>query len=65
MKTTVHKPSKHGLAAGVACQPEHPDWTIPQGWEQYSAAEHATWKTLYERQSKLLPGRAWCLSGVF
>jgi phenylalanine-4-hydroxylase len=58
MKTTARKPSKHGLAAGVACQPEYADWTIPQGWEQYSTAEHATWKTLYERQSKLLPGRA-------
>ncbi|NVO05369.1 MAG: phenylalanine 4-monooxygenase, partial [Rhodoferax sp.] len=38
--------------------PARPDWTIPQGWEHYSAAEHATWKTLFERQSKLLPGRA-------
>ena len=34
------------------------DWTIPQGWEQYSSAEHAVWKTLYERQARLLPGRA-------
>lgn len=54
----AHKPSKHGLAAGIASQPENADWTIPQGWEQYSAAEHATWKTLYQRQSKLLPNRA-------
>ena len=34
------------------------DWTIAQGWERYSAAEHAVWKTLYERQTALLPGRA-------
>ena len=34
------------------------DWTIPQGWEHYSRAEHAVWKTLYERQAKLLPARA-------
>ncbi|WP_312489692.1 phenylalanine 4-monooxygenase [Sphingomonas sp.] len=34
------------------------DWTIPQGWEQYTAEEHATWDTLFARQSKLLPGRA-------
>ena len=34
------------------------DWTIPQGWERYTAAEHATWDTLFARQSRLLPGRA-------
>lgn len=34
------------------------DWTIPQGWEAYTPAEHAVWKTLFERQSRLLPGRA-------
>jgi phenylalanine-4-hydroxylase len=48
---------KHGLAAGEA-RPERADWTIDQGWENYAAAEHAVWKTLYERQTKLLPGRA-------
>ncbi len=35
-----------------------PDWTIPQDWEGYTAADHATWTTLYERQAALLPGRA-------
>ena len=50
--------SKHGLAAGDAAQPERPDWTIDQGWDNYSAEEHAIWKTLFERQSRLLPGRA-------
>ena len=34
------------------------DWTIDQGWERYSAADHAVWKTLFERQTRLLPGRA-------
>ncbi|AQR75845.1 phenylalanine 4-monooxygenase [Sphingomonas sp. LM7] len=34
------------------------DWTIPQNWQAYSAQEHATWDTLFERQAKLLPGRA-------
>jgi phenylalanine-4-hydroxylase len=34
------------------------DWTIPQGWEHYTPQEHATWDTLFARQSKLLPGRA-------
>jgi phenylalanine-4-hydroxylase len=35
-----------------------PDWTIDQGWETYSPAEHGVWITLYERQAHLLPGRA-------
>jgi phenylalanine-4-hydroxylase len=49
---------KHGAAASHAVQSQRPDWTIAQGWENYSDAEHATWKTLFERQTKLLPGRA-------
>ena len=34
------------------------DWTVDQGWPSYTAQEHATWKTLFERQTRLLPGRA-------
>ena len=49
---------KHGLAAGTNQRPERPDWTIDQGWHNYTPQEHAVWKTLFERQSKLLPGRA-------
>lgn len=51
-------PALHGLAAGEAGRPERADWTIDQGWERYSDADHATWKTLFERQTRLLPGRA-------
>lgn len=47
---------KHGLAGGE--QPKRPDWTVDQGWKSYTAAEHATWRTLFERQTRLLPGRA-------
>ena len=47
---------KHGAAAGI--RPERADWTIDQGWENYSPQEHAVWKTLFERQTRLLPGRA-------
>jgi phenylalanine-4-hydroxylase len=47
---------KHGAAAGI--RPERPDWTIDQAWERYTSAEHAVWRTLFERQTKLLPGRA-------
>jgi phenylalanine-4-hydroxylase len=35
-----------------------PDFTIDQHWERYGAAEHGIWRTLYERQAKVLPGRA-------
>uniref|UniRef100_B0T8J3 Phenylalanine-4-hydroxylase n=1 Tax=Caulobacter sp. (strain K31) TaxID=366602 RepID=B0T8J3_CAUSK len=34
------------------------DWTIDQGWEGYSQAEHDLWITLYERQTAMLPERA-------
>lgn len=34
------------------------DFTIPQNWKRYSGAEHAIWKTLFERQMAVLPGRA-------
>ncbi|WP_028965872.1 phenylalanine 4-monooxygenase [Sphingomonas phyllosphaerae] len=33
------------------------DWTIPQGWDTYTAEEHATWDTLFARQIAMLPGR--------
>ncbi len=49
---------KHGLAAGDEGNPGTPDWTVPQHWERYTDQDHATWKTLFERQSRLLPGRA-------
>jgi phenylalanine-4-hydroxylase len=49
---------KHGLAAGEAGRPERDDWTVDQGWEHYTVEEHAVWKTLFERQTRLLPGRA-------
>ena len=49
---------RHGAAAPGARPPDRPDWTIDQGWNNYTADEHAIWKTLYDRQTKLLPGRA-------
>jgi phenylalanine-4-hydroxylase len=48
---------KHGLLADVAT-PCRADWTIDQNWQAYTTAEHAVWRRLYERQEKLLPGRA-------
>ena len=60
MDTTLQIPekTKHGLAAGTACAPQRADWTIDQGWADYTPAQHAVWKTLFERQTQLLPGLA-------
>ncbi len=48
--------AKHG--ADTATRPERSDWTIDQGWNNYTASDHAVWKTLFERQTQLLLGRA-------
>ncbi len=58
MLQQLKEAAKHGLAAGAVHTPARPDWTIDQGWERYTPAEHAVWKTLFERQGRLLPGRA-------
>jgi phenylalanine-4-hydroxylase len=42
----------------TAAAPTRPDWTIDQQWANYTAQDHAVWKTLFERQTRLLPGRA-------
>ncbi len=44
-----HTPPPAGAAA---------DWTIPQHWERFTAAEHRVWDTLFARQQDLLRGRA-------
>ena len=38
--------------------PAADDFVIDQGWAGYGAEDHAIWRRLFERQSKLLPGRA-------
>jgi len=58
MLRQLNESQKHGLANAEGRTPDRPDWTIDQGWENYTAQEHAVWKTLFERQSRLLPGRA-------
>jgi phenylalanine-4-hydroxylase len=35
-----------------------PDYTCPQDWAGYNAADHDTYRRLYERQATLLPGLA-------
>lgn len=58
MLQQLKETAKHGLAAGAERPPGRPDWTIDQGWANYTAQDHAVWKTLFERQGRLLPGRA-------
>lgn len=33
-------------------------YVVAQDWESYTPAHHALWRKLYQRQAKLLPGRA-------
>ena len=42
----------------VAEQTPAADFTIDQMWERYSREEHEIWTTLYDRQMKVLQGRA-------
>ena len=37
--------------------PGAPDWTIPQGWADYTPEQHAIWDHLFARQVAMLPGR--------
>lgn len=48
---------RHGLAQ-AGFRPARADWTVDQCWADYTQQQHATWETLYERQSRLLQGRA-------
>lgn len=58
MLRQLNQIEKHGLSASDGQRPRNPDWTIDQGWQRYTAQDHAVWKTLYERQTQLLLGRA-------
>lgn len=44
-------------AAAVADNTVRADYTVDQGWESYSAEDHAIWRQLFDRQARLLPGR--------
>ena len=55
-----------GLTCYISCMNNHfakpaharEDWTIDQGWSDYSSEEHGTWDALYERLMDVLPNRA-------
>jgi phenylalanine-4-hydroxylase len=34
------------------------DWTMPQNWPAFSAGQHETWRTLFDKQSAALQGYA-------
>lgn len=51
-------PARAAQKNRYADAPRNADWTIDQNWASYSAEEHDRWRRLYERQEKLLPGRA-------
>ncbi len=38
--------------------PPSDDFVVEQGWQGYDAGAHAIWRELFERQSRILPGRA-------
>ena len=42
----------------TAEQTPAPDFTIEQRWSRYTPDEHAVWRELYERQIRVLDGRA-------
>lgn len=44
--------------AGVQAPPRRRDYVIDQGWAAYDGTAHDVWRNLFERQSRLLPGRA-------
>jgi len=45
---------------GMDAPPPHAaaDWTVPQNWHDYTSQDHATWDTLFARQTALLKDRA-------
>jgi phenylalanine-4-hydroxylase len=42
----------------MTAPPPSADWTIPQDWDAFTAADHQMWDRLFARQSDMLPGRA-------
>src|SRR5258708_28285426 len=47
-----------GAASERAMTTVRPDFAIEQNWQAYSEEEHAIWRLLFERQQRLLVGRA-------
>ncbi|HEX8232289.1 MAG TPA: phenylalanine 4-monooxygenase [Caulobacteraceae bacterium] len=52
------EPSLFTPAVAAPAPARAADWLVPQRWDSYSPAEHATWLTLVDRQTERLQGRA-------
>jgi phenylalanine-4-hydroxylase len=58
MQRQLSEIGRRGAAAAGSGSDAVANWTVEQRWEHYTVAQHATWQALYERQVRLLPGRA-------
>ena len=54
---TVATKSDSGALRGDYSQADA-NYVVAQNWEGYTPAQHALWRRLYERQARLIPGRA-------
>lgn len=55
-KTLAEKSDGSTLRGDYSLADAH--YVVQQDWTAYTPAQHALWRKLYERQAKLLPGRA-------
>lgn len=58
MQQQLSKTAQAQIDPAQPASGERGDWTIDQRWDDYTAQEHQVWKTLYERQTRMLEGRA-------
>jgi len=58
MQRQLNELSRQGTPANGSERAVGIDWTIDQDWGSYTAEEHSVWKLLFDRQARLLPGRA-------
>ena len=56
LKSLAEKSDSGGLRGDYAAADRH--YVVAQNWRDYTPAQHALWRKLYQRQAKLLPGRA-------
>jgi phenylalanine-4-hydroxylase len=56
LQSLAEKSDNSVLRGDYSQADEH--YVVKQDWDAYTPAQHALWRKLYERQAKLLPGRA-------
>lgn len=56
LKTLAEKSGSGRLRGDYASADKH--YVVAQDWDNYTPSQHALWRKLYQRQAKLLPGRA-------